>query len=66
MKCSNTEYNGSPWEWRHLGVVDRGNGGRSPMMPMFLSYIDGNITLLLEAVLMKNRCGSGIDEKVTT
>src|SRR6218665_3876621 len=21
MKCSNTEYNGSPWEWRPLGMA---------------------------------------------
>jgi len=27
MKCSNTENNGSPWEWQTLGVVDPGSGG---------------------------------------
>src|SRR6218665_3869801 len=27
MKCSDTEYNGSPWEWRTLGVADPGGGG---------------------------------------
>ena len=27
MKCSNTEYNGSPWEWRPLGMAAPGNGG---------------------------------------
>jgi len=27
MKCSNTEYNGSPWEWRPLGMATPGNGG---------------------------------------
>jgi len=27
MKCSDTEYNGSPWEWRTLGVADPGSGG---------------------------------------
>ena len=27
MKCSDTEYNSSPWEWRPLGVADPGSGG---------------------------------------
>ena len=27
MKCSDTEYNDSPWEWRTLGVADPGSGG---------------------------------------
>jgi len=27
MKCLDTEYNGSPWEWRTLGVVGPGSGG---------------------------------------
>src|SRR6218665_108930 len=27
MKCSDTVYNGSPWEWWTLGVADRGSGG---------------------------------------
>ena len=27
MKCSDTIYNGSPWEWRTLGVADPGSGG---------------------------------------
>src|SRR6218665_1750104 len=35
MKCSDIEYNGSPWEWRLLGVVDPGSGGPSPKIPKF-------------------------------
>src|SRR6218665_1583010 len=27
MKCSDTKYNGSPWEWRTLGVAVSGSGG---------------------------------------
>jgi len=26
-KCSDTEYNGTPWEWRTLGMADPGSGG---------------------------------------
>jgi len=26
MKCSDTEYNGSPWEWRPLEVAAPGSG----------------------------------------
>jgi len=26
-KCSDTEYNGGPWEWQTLGEADPGTGG---------------------------------------
>jgi len=29
-KCSDTEYNATPWEWRTLGVEDPGSGGPKP------------------------------------
>ena len=34
MKCSDTKYNGSPWEWRTLGVAVPGSGGPWKWRPL--------------------------------
>jgi len=38
MKCSDTEYNGSPWEWRPLGVAALGSGGPWEWRPVTVYF----------------------------
>src|SRR6218665_2310277 len=45
MKCSDTVYNGGPWEWRTLGVVDPGVaepgscGSKPNILVWYLQYL---------------------------